>query len=93
MVNVNCLKRVILTTKSQKLMKQNQVVFEIDPKANKPMVKSAIKDLWKDATIKSVSVINVPGRTKRTKNGKVVCGAFKKAVVSFDKIPDGSIAK
>ncbi len=93
MINVTCLKRPIMTTKSRTLLKQNKMVFEIDKNANKPMVKKAVAEMWKDAKIKNVAIINLPGRSKRTKQGIVVVGALKKAIVTFEEIPGSSVAK
>lgn len=80
----DCIKRILLTEKAQKLLKtQNKIVVEIPKEVNKSMIKQAVMKIWSGIIVKKVGIINVPGRSKRlTKNRFVVLGAHKKAIVT-----------
>ena len=53
------LKAPHITEKATALAQQNQYVFKVYPRANKPEIKKAIKSLY-DVEIVSVKIINVP---------------------------------
>lgn len=90
----DCIKRVLVTQKSKMLLKQrSQVVLEVHPRANKPMIKQAAQELLGDVKVKKVAVINVPGRSKRLKRGiSVVVGAHKKAIVTVVGLTEQAVA-
>ena len=79
------IKKVLVTTKTKKLMSaENKVAFEVDPRANKVMIKHAVEELWANVKVVKVATVSVPGRTKRLKRGlQVVVGAYKKAYVTM----------
>jgi len=58
----------------------NQVVFKVLPTANKQEIKAAVQSLF-NAKVESVSVLNVKGKTKRTRYGVGKRSDWKKAYV------------
>lgn len=58
----------------------NQVVFKVLPDANKLEIKAAVQSLF-NAKVESVSVLNVKGKTKRTRYGLGKRSDWKKAYV------------
>lgn len=62
--------------------KYNQVVFKVAPDATKPEVKAAVEALFK-VNVKSVQILNVKGKTKRTGRITGQRKGWKKAFVSL----------
>ena len=60
----------------------NQVVFKVVKDANKKEVKDAV-ELAFDVKVNSVQILNVKGKTKRTRFGLGRRGDWKKAYVSL----------
>jgi len=58
----------------------NQVVFKVLPDANKLEIKAAVQSLF-NAKVESISVLNVKGKTKRTRYGLGKRSDWKKAYV------------
>ena len=58
----------------------NQVVFKVNPTANKLEIKAAVQSLF-GTKVESVSVLNVKGKTKRTRYGLGKRSDWKKAYV------------
>lgn len=58
----------------------NQVVFKVLPSANKLEIKAAVQALF-GTKVESVSVLNVKGKTKRTRHGLGKRSDWKKAYV------------
>ena len=58
----------------------NQVVFKVLPSANKLEIKAAVQALF-GTKVESVSVLNVKGKTKRTRHGLGQRSDWKKAYV------------
>ncbi len=58
----------------------NQVVFKVIPDANKLEIKAAVQSLF-GTKVESVSVLNVKGKTKRTRYGLGKRSDWKKAYV------------
>jgi len=58
----------------------NQVVFKVLPSANKLEIKAAVQSLF-GTKVESVSVLNVKGKTKRTRYGLGQRSDWKKAYV------------
>ncbi len=80
------LKRPIITEKSSfQNAKLNQVAFEVDMDATKPMIKDAVEFLF-DVTVERVNVSVAPAkRTRRwqSRRVKVRRSAYKKAIVTL----------
>lgn len=60
----------------------NQVVFEVDPTANKIEIKEAVEKIFK-VRVKSVNTINVKGKPKRVGRHFGRRSSFKKAIVTL----------
>ena len=58
----------------------NQVVFKVLRDAAKPEIKAAVEKLF-DVTVEEVRVLNVKGKTKRTRHGMGKRSDWKKAYV------------
>lgn len=77
------IQKPLLTEKSSKLMQdQNKGVFIIHPKANKPMVKEAIKKLF-DLEVESVRTKIRKGKTKSFRRVKSTDSLVKHAIVTL----------
>lgn len=79
------IKRPLITEKAVDLKeKENQVVFEVDKRANKIQIKEAVEKLF-NVKVVDVRTMNVRGKVKRF--GTVVGRRddWKKAVVVLDK--------
>lgn len=61
----------------------NQVVFKVLPDANKHEIKAAIETLF-NKKVESVRVLNVKGKTKRTRYGVGKRSDWKKAYVRLE---------
>ncbi|MBM4328534.1 MAG: 50S ribosomal protein L23 [Deltaproteobacteria bacterium] len=74
-------RRPIVTEKSS-IMKDegNQIVFEVDPRANKSEIKKAVEKLFK-VTVLSVRTQNRPGKPKRLGRTTGRRKDWKKAIV------------
>lgn len=80
------LRRPIETEKTRYLSgKLHQYVFEVAPKATKPMVKKAVQDLF-DVDVLKVQMIVVPakkGRRGKLRKEVVRSAEYKKAIVTI----------
>ncbi|MGD8603181.1 MAG: 50S ribosomal protein L23 [Anaerolineales bacterium] len=80
------LRRPIITEKSNYLTgKLNQVVFEVDRKATKAMVKTAVEALY-DVKVVRVNIMVVPAkRSRRGQSRRMLVRrpAYKKAIVTL----------
>lgn len=80
------LRRPIITEKSNyQAGTLNQVVFEVDRKATKAMVKTAVETLY-DVTVNRVNIIVVPAKQSRRGRSRrllVRRPSYKKAIVTL----------
>jgi large subunit ribosomal protein L23 len=80
---------IVLTEKSRVLQEQgNQVVFEVDRKANKIEIRNAVQSLFK-VTVTDVNTLVVRGKMRRMGRGYAKTQNWKKAIVTLkegDKI-------
>jgi large subunit ribosomal protein L23 len=75
------LKRPLVTEKSTQEKKQsNQMVFEVDRRANKIMVRSAVESIFK-VKVLSVQLMNVKGKQRRVGRNVGRRPDWKKAIV------------
>jgi len=82
------LRRPVITEKSTTLQEQSKYAFEVDEKANKPLIKQAVEKAFK-VNVKSVNIIGVPGKMRRVGRRQVMTRSWKKAIVTLrvgDKI-------
>ena len=79
------IKRPIITEKSTVLSdEQNKYIFEVDKRANKPLVKKAIETIF-NVKVESVNIINVKGKKKRLGRFEGRKPNWKKAIVTLRK--------
>lgn len=77
------LKRPLITEKSNLLKEEmNQIIFEVDKKANKIEIKEAVEKLFKVNVIK-VHTINMQGKVKRLGRSQGKRPDWKKAIVTL----------
>ena len=77
------LKQPLITEKSNLLKEElNQIVFEVDKKANKIEIKEAVEKLFKVNVIK-VHTINMQGKIKRLGRSRGKKPDWKKAIVTL----------
>lgn len=74
----------ILTEKSEGLREENVYVFEVSRRANKKLVKEAVKHLY-GISPRKVNILNMPARKKSNRFGTSYSAAKKKAYVFLDK--------
>ncbi len=72
--------RPIITEKATEQQAQNRYIFEVDLKANKIMIKKAIKDLYRVNPLK-VNIVRISGKNVRYGKSKGRTKNRKKAVV------------
>lgn len=65
----------------------NQVVFKVLPNADKAEIKAAVEKMF-DVKVQNVRVLNVKGKTKRTRHGIGVRSDWKKAYVRLEQGQD-----
>lgn len=65
----------------------NQVVFKVAPDATKLEVKAAVQALF-DTKVEQVRILNVKGKTKRTRYGLGKRSDWKKAYVRLEQGQD-----
>ncbi len=79
------LTKPVLSEKTEYLReKSNIYVFEISKRANKPMVKMAIKEIF-NVVPRKVNIVNLPAKEKRNRYGIGLTQGKKKAYVYLDK--------
>jgi len=62
--------------------KDGQFVFRVAPDATKPEIKTAVEQLF-EVKVRSVQVLNIKGKTKRTARGVGKRNDVRKAYVSL----------
>lgn len=80
----NVLKRPRVTEKASLLAEKGIYVFEIDPRANKTMVKIAVKEIYKVSPLK-INITNLPAKSMTSRGIKGIKTGKKKAVVYLKK--------
>jgi len=83
------IRRPLVTEKATLMMENNQYVFEVDPKATKPEIKTAIEELF-EVKVVAVNTYNPPKKKRRF--GRFVGNRahYKRAIVTLvagDTIP------
>jgi large subunit ribosomal protein L23 len=83
MINLNeILIRPLITEKNTMLTSIGRYSFEVDRRANKPMVKEAVEKIFK-VDVTAVNVVNVPPKTRRVGRSVGKTSPWKKAVVTL----------
>ena len=79
------IKRPLVTEKAVDLKeKLNQVIFAVDKRANKLLIKTAVEKLF-EVKVKEVRTLNLKGKTKRFGLRVGKRDDWKKAIVVLDK--------
>lgn len=74
---------IVLTEKSRVLQEAgNQVVFEVDRRANKIEIRNAVQSLFK-VTVTDVNTLVVRGKMRRMGRGVAKTQNWKKAIVTL----------
>ncbi len=74
--------RPVISEKTTGLMEENKYVFEVSKKANKHMIKKAIKDLF-EVDAEKVNIMNVRGKNRRLRFHVGKRSAWKKAIITL----------
>ena len=82
MQQLNILLRPIVTEKSTVLQERNKYVFEVTPKANKIMVKEAVKRAY-NVDVIQVNIVKNRGKRKRFGPRWTQTRDIKKAIVTL----------
>ncbi len=83
MSDVFLIKKPWVTEKSTQLSAKGKYVFMVQPKASKPEIKKAIKEVYKVDAVR-VNVVNRPAKVKRFGQGmKGRTGSYRKAIVTL----------
>ena len=86
------LKRPLQTEKTMYLKDIHQYAFEVDPRANKALIKQAVEEIFKE-TVVGVNVINQPAKRRRNPRSrqigkkaqqKVRLSSWKKAIITVE---------
>ena len=73
-----------ITEKATSLSEYNKVVFKVNRKASKNVIKKSIEKLFKVKVIK-INTINMKGKSKLVKNKKAFKPGYKKAIITLKK--------
>ncbi|HON77156.1 MAG TPA: 50S ribosomal protein L23 [Spirochaetota bacterium] len=76
--------RPVLSEKSTEMTEIGKYVFRVSMKANKIMIKKAVKEIF-DVEAEQVNVIRVRGRKKRVRYKYGYTSSWKKAIVTLKK--------
>lgn len=81
-VLIDLVRRPIVTEKATLLLENNQYTFEVDPKATKPQIRSAVETLF-DVKVVSVNTQKPPRKTRRVGKFMGHRPLYKRAVVTL----------
>ena len=73
-----------ITEKSTSLSEFNKVVFKVNRKSSKSLIKKNIEKIFKVNVIK-INTINIKGKNKLVRNRKAYKSGYKKAIVTLKK--------
>lgn len=80
----NIIKNPVITEHSADLMMEKKYTFEVDPKANKTEVKTAVEELF-NVKVTSVNTMNIKGKLKRMGQYAGYRSDRKKAIVQLSE--------
>jgi len=78
------IKKPLVTEKAEGLRQENIYIFEVSRRANKKLIKEAVKKIY-GITPKKVNILNMPARKKSSRFGVGYTAQKKKAYVFLDK--------
>ena len=73
-----------ITEKSTSLSEFNKVVFKVNLKAKKNIIKKNIEKIFK-VNVTKINIVNKQNRTKVTRGKKVKVQGYKKAIITLKK--------
>ena len=73
-----------ITEKATSLSEFNKVVFKVNRKSSKSLIKKNIEKIFKVNVIK-INTINIKGKNKLVRNRKSYKSGYKKAIVTLKK--------
>ncbi|SDN91887.1 50S ribosomal protein L23 [Alkalicoccus daliensis] len=76
------IKRPIITERSADLMEQKKYTFEVDPRATKPQIRSAVEEIF-GVEVVSVNTMNYKGKFKRFGRHSGYTRKRKKAIIEL----------
>ena len=76
------IKAPVITEKSQMAKENGQYTFEVDPRANKTEIKSAIEKIFK-VKVTSIKTLNVKPKKRRVGRYTGLTNRVKKAIVTL----------
>lgn len=79
------IRRPVLTEKGYLGIADKKYVFEVDVKANKVEIKTALEEVFKDIKVKQVNTLRVLGKIKRQGKTQGRTPEVKKAYVTLMK--------
>jgi large subunit ribosomal protein L23 len=79
------IRRPVLTEKGYLGIADKKYVFEVDVKANKVEIKTALEEVFKDIKVKQVNTLRVLGKIKRQGKTQGRTPEVKKAYVTLTK--------
>tara|TARA_B100000965_G_C19308672_1_gene633546 strand:- start:65 stop:361 length:297 start_codon:yes stop_codon:yes gene_type:complete len=74
----------VVTEKSTNLSEQNKIVFKVNKKFNKTLIKKNIEKIFK-VEVTKINIINKKVRLKTTRGRKIKVPGYKKAIVTLKK--------
>ena len=74
----------VVTEKSTNQSEQNKIVFKVNKKFNKNVIKKNIEKIFK-VEVTKINIVNKKSRKKVTRGKKVKVSGFKKAIVTLKK--------
>jgi large subunit ribosomal protein L23 len=77
------IKRPIITEKSTDLMAENKYTFEVDLRATKTQVKTAVEEIF-NVKVQKVNTSRVKGKLRRMGRHEGYTSDWKKAVVTLE---------
>ncbi|QJC50664.1 50S ribosomal protein L23 [Paenibacillus albicereus] len=78
------IKRPVITEQSTELMASKRYVFEVDIRANKTEIKSAVEQIF-NVKVSSVNTLRVPAKPKRYGRHSGYTSEWKKAFVQLSE--------
>lgn len=76
------IKRPIITERSADLMEQKKYTFEVDPRATKPQIRSAVEEIF-GVEVVNVNTMNYKGKFKRFGRHSGYTRKRKKAIIEL----------
>ena len=74
--------RPVISEKSYGMIEHNRYTFEVDRRASKPQIASAIEEIF-GVTVSKVNTMNMSGKPRRLRYNKGLSRSWKKAIVTL----------